>query len=126
LDTPVTSADTLADYFIPRIGNNQSESFYVICLSSANRVINYKEVTKGILDSTTIHAREVFRVAIEHNAKSIIIMHNHPSGNTQPSEQDIELTKTLAQAGKIIGISVLDHLIITRGSYRSLFAMGYF
>lgn len=95
------------------------EKFIVFWLNSANRVIGYEEVSAGSLNSSVVHPREVFRGAIVSSCANIILAHNHPSGNTEPSNEDISITKKLVEAGKIIDINVFDHLIFTDEGYLS-------
>ena len=95
------------------------EYFIVITLSNANEVINMHEVTKGVLNKTIIHPREVFLEAIKDRAAAIIIAHNHPSGNINPSKDDDHITKRIKDSGVIIGIDVLDHIIISSEGYYS-------
>jgi DNA repair protein RadC len=83
-------------------------------------------VTKGTLDSSLLHPREVFREAIRHSASSIILAHNHPSGDPTPSNEDIQTTKRLHQAGQLLGIDLLDHVILGDGRWVSLKAQGVF
>lgn len=92
------------------------EAFTVLCLNARNRLIAGGIISIGISDSTLVHPREVFRKAIEIGAASIVVAHNHPSGDTSPSAEDIRLTKQLVQSGQIIGIKVLDHVVIGRKS----------
>jgi len=77
-------------------------------------------VSIGCLNANIAHPREVFRRAISNNAAQVILVHNHPSGDTQPSDDDIKITKQLVEAGKILGIEVLDHIVISQGSYLSM------
>lgn len=100
------------------------EHFVVLTLSAAHKVINVHDVSKGILNKTVIHPREVFRQAIMDNAAAVILAHNHPSGNTEPSSEDDGITKRLAQAGELLGITVLDHLILTQDQYMSYVDKG--
>jgi DNA repair protein RadC len=92
------------------------EAFTVLCLNTRNRLIAGGIISIGIADSTLVHSREVFRKAIEVGAVAIILAHNHPSGDPSPSTEDVKLTKQLIQAGQVIGIKVLDHVIIGRRS----------
>jgi DNA repair protein RadC len=85
-------------------------------LNSKNFVIERSPVAIGTLDSATVHAREIFRLAIELSARSVLMVHNHPSGDPAPSREDISLTKQMVDAGKIIGITLLDHVVIGRKS----------
>jgi DNA repair protein RadC len=95
------------------------EAFYVICLNASNKVIATSLVTLGILNSSLTHPREVFKPAILASAAAIIVAHNHPSGNPDPSQDDITITKQLKEAGKIIGIPLHDHIIIVDNGYTS-------
>jgi len=88
------------------------EVFCIVTLNSKNKVIKEHMITMGILNSSLVHPREVFRQAITDNAAAIILAHNHPSGDPTPSSEDIKVTKQLVSAGEIIGIKVLDHVII--------------
>ena len=90
----------------------KQEQFWVILLDTKHQVIGLHLATQGLVDRSQIHAREVFRWAVSEMASAVILCHNHPSGDPNPSPQDLDCTKTLVQAGKIIGISVLDHVII--------------
>lgn len=100
------------------------ELFVVFHLKSNNQLSAYEIITKGILNSSLVHPREVFRSAIMRNAASIIIAHNHPSGNSEPSEEDLKITKQIVAAGKILGITVLDHVIFTEEVYYSFAECG--
>jgi DNA repair protein RadC len=88
------------------------EAFTVLCLNTRNRLIAGGMISIGIADSTLVHAREVFRKAIEVGAAAIIMAHNHPSGDSTPSVEDVKLTKQMVQTGQVIGIKVLDHVVI--------------
>ena len=88
------------------------ESLQVLSLNSKNKIVNRHLITLGLANSSLLHAREVFRAAIADNAVAIILVHNHPSGDTTPSAEDISSTRKIIDAGKIIGIDVLDHVII--------------
>lgn len=101
------------------------ESFMIITLDASSSVIDTHEITKGLLNHSLVHPREVYRKAILDNALSIIAVHNHPSGSQDPSSQDIEITKQIKASGDIIGISLLDHIIITKNGITSLRATGY-
>ncbi|MBN1892326.1 MAG: JAB domain-containing protein [Clostridiales bacterium] len=95
----------------------EQEYFLLITLSAKHTVIKLHEVTKGILNRTLIHPREIFRRAIIDNAESVIVAHNHPSGNVEPSPEDREITRRLKEAGAIMGIPLLDHIIVGSDSY---------
>ncbi len=100
------------------------ERFIVFWLNSANKVVGYEVISEGILNSSLTHPREVFRGAIVATAASILIAHNHPSGNIEPSAEDISITKQIVEAGKIIGIPVHDHIIFADDTYTSLAERG--
>lgn len=104
--------------------NQSVENFVVITLDGAHSVINTHLITIGLVNRTIIHPREVFRVAILDNASGIILAHNHPSGITSPSREDIEVTQRMIKAGEVIGIAVLDHIIIGKDAYTSLAEEG--
>lgn len=116
----ITSPEDVANIFIPILRDELKENFYVVCLSTSNTIIKYERISVGTLDASLVHAREVFKIAILNNSKSIILVHNHPSGNAEPSEEDFAITKKLIEAGKIINIPVLDHLIIAGGKFTSI------
>jgi len=97
---------------VPEIKKSDTEAFCVIALSAQNKMIAAEIVTTGLLDASLVHPREVFRSAITKNAAAIILTHNHPSGNAQPSAEDIRITRQLVEAGKIIDIKVLDHVVL--------------
>ena len=99
---------------------NEQEQFWIILLNSANRPIARNMITVGLVNQTQIHAREAFRFAIRENAVGVIFVHNHPSGNLDPSGPDIEVTKQLIKAGKVLDIQVLDHIIIADVKYNSI------
>lgn len=96
-----------------------SEVFGILCLTTKYRVIAFHEVSRGILDSTLVHPREVFKAALLANAAAIVAGHNHPSGDPSPSPDDVALTRRLASAGDIIGVPLLDHTIVGDGRYYS-------
>lgn len=101
------------------IGNKKKESFYILSLTTRNNLIGVDKVSTGTLSASLAHPREVFLPAIKNSASTVIIVHNHPSGDTQPSEDDLEITKRLVESGKILGIDVIDHIIISKDSFYS-------
>ena len=119
IDTP---SDVLP--LLGRIKNSDRETFVCIHLSSRNQVNALEVVSIGHLNTTVVHPREVFKAAILSNSASLILAHNHPSGSPDPSDDDQELTKRMVEAGKLIGIEVLDHLIVSASSYFSMKEMG--
>lgn len=118
------SPEDIADYYIPRLRDLRIEVFKVLLLSSSNQIFRDLTITEGILNSSVVHPREVFRIAITESAASVILMHNHPSGNPEPSKEDIKITDQIVQAGKIVGIKVLDHLIIAGDKFTSFVSLG--
>ncbi|GAB4218627.1 MAG: DNA repair protein RadC [Candidatus Microgenomates bacterium] len=102
-----------------KITNYHKEHFLVVCLDNRNEVIAVEIVSVGTLNKSLIHPRETFEVAIKNHSAQIIICHNHPSGELIPSEDDLIVTKRLVEAGKLLGIEVIDHLIISKTSFFS-------
>lgn len=115
----ITSPEDVALLVIDEMRFLAKEHFRVIFLNTKNYVIQIKDVSIGSLNSSIVHPREVFLEAIKLSSASIILCHNHPSGDTTPSQEDINITKRLIEAGKIIGIEVLDHIIIGDVNYLS-------
>lgn len=107
------------------IMTKQQEYFVCISLNGANEIIEKRIVTVGLLDKTQVHPREVFADVIADRAASVILAHNHPSGELRPSRNDLEVHKQLVDSGKILGIKVLDHLIVTKKGYCSLQEQGF-
>lgn len=115
----ITSPADVAEIFIPLLRDELKEQFIVVCLSSANKIIRFEKISIGNLNSSVVHPREIFKVAIENNSASIILIHNHPSENPEPSNEDISITKKLVESGKIMDIPIFDHIIIAGNSYTS-------
>lgn len=105
--------------------DSDREKLVVCCLNTKNEPTSISTVSIGSLNSSIVHPREVFKTAILSNAASIIIAHNHPSSNPTPSKEDINITDRLKEAGKIIGIELIDHLIICKENFLSLKEKGY-
>jgi len=108
----ITNPSEVAKMFIPILRDEVKERFIVVSMNAANRIIRYNIISTGNLTSSIVHPREVFKVAIENNSANIILIHNHPSGNSAPSNEDIKTTKKLVEAGKLLDIEVFDHIII--------------
>ena len=106
--------------------NPECECFVVLFLNTRKRVKGHQLVTIGTMDTLLIHAREVFRTAIVSSAASVLLLHNHPSGDLTPSEADIKVTRDLIRAGQLLKIEVLDHIVIGRPGFQSLRSLGYF
>ncbi|MFA3782979.1 DNA repair protein RadC [Melioribacteraceae bacterium 4301-Me] len=115
----IKSPQDIAEIFIPKLRDEMKEFFYVVCLNSANSIIKSEKISEGTLNSSLVHPREVFKVAIDNRSANIILIHNHPSGNLEPSNEDIKITKNIVEAGKILNIGVYDHLIIAGNNYLS-------
>jgi len=111
---------------MPMMRHLKQEHLYALLLDVKNKIIAKTLISKGGLASSTVHPREVFKKAIKKSCASLIIAHNHPSGDPTPSDNDIEVTKRLLSAGEVLGIDLLDHLIIGDGKYISLKAKNLF
>ena len=118
----VEAAGRAARRFLAR---RKKEHFILILLDSRHRVLKTAEISVGSLDMSIVHPRETFREAIVARASAIILAHNHPSGDSTPSREDLELTRRLTEAGRLLGIPVLDHLIVGSGEPLSLRAAGF-
>ena len=115
----ITCAEDVFKLFHTRLKDKKQEHFYVLMLGTKNKIIGEQLISKGILDSSIIHPREVFKPAIKNSASKIILVHNHPSGNPGPSREDLAITEKLLESGDQIDIKVLDHVIIGNGSWWS-------
>ncbi len=115
----LNSSKMVFEFLRKKIGREKKEHFTVLCLDTRNNLV-VNEISIGTLNASLVHPREVFNQAILNHASHVIIAHNHPSGDSSPSEEDIVTTKRLVEAGKILGISVVDHIIITKDAYTSL------
>jgi len=114
----LTNPEKVFKFMRSKIKDYKKERLYAIALNTRGWTVN--EISVGALDSSMAHPREAFSEAIKSNASSVIFVHNHPSGNTEPSEEDVKLTKRLMKAGELLGIKVLDHIIITAKDFRSI------
>lgn len=117
---PVQSPEEAFESMQDKLKGKKKEHFYILCLDTRNRVSVKKQVSQGNLDSSIVHPREVFKDAIASLASSVIFVHNHPSGDLEPSSDDINLTKRLVEAGDLLGIPVLDHIIVSDRGYTSM------
>lgn len=120
----VTSPFIAANYVLSEMSVLEQEHFRIMTLNTKKEINFIREISKGTINMTIVHAREVFRAAISDNAHSIILLHNHPTGDPSPSKEDIGLTKNLIEASKIIGIDILDHIIIGDNRYFSFLEEG--
>ncbi|MCA0755276.1 DNA repair protein RadC [Paenibacillus sp. N4] len=114
-----------ADYVMDELRYLKKEHFVCLFLNTKNHIIARETLSVGTLNASLVHPREVFRAAIQRSSASIICAHNHPSGDPTPSPEDISLTKRLVEAGQLVGIEVLDHLVIGDGKYISLKEQGF-
>jgi DNA repair protein RadC len=119
IHSPIDSYEALKKFYSKR-----QEHFLVLTLNGANTVIAVRVVTIGLVNRTVIHPRELYRPAIIDNAVAVILAHNHPSGKTDPSIEDLAITERLVQAGELLGIRVLDHIIFSKSSYYSFLEHG--
>ena len=110
----------VATCYLPLMRDLRKEVFKVLLLNRANRLIKEVTISEGTLDASIVHPRDVFREALLETASGVILIHNHPSGNASPSEEDLRITKQLVEAGRLLGIKVYDHIILAGEGYRSL------
>ena len=108
------------------VKDKAKEHFKLILLNPRNKIIGISTISVGTLNASLVHPREVFKDAIVHSAASVVLAHNHPSGDPEPSEDDLKITKKLVESGKILGIEVIDHIIIGKNDYYSFRAKGHF
>ncbi|RPI13120.1 MAG: JAB domain-containing protein [Ignavibacteriae bacterium] len=120
----IISPEEAVDIIRSRISDYNKEQFLVVSFDTRQKVIGIDNISTGTLTASIVHPRETFERAIKRHAASILAAHNHPSGDPEPSEEDIRITKRLTEAGKIIGIELLDHIIITRSSFYSFKEKG--
>jgi DNA repair protein RadC len=109
----------LAQFLLPQYGTSPVEQFGVVLLDTRCRLIRIKIISVGSIDTSVVHPREVFREAASASAAAIVLFHNHPSGDPTPSQDDVELTTRMVQAGSIMGIEVVDHVILADQRYYS-------
>jgi DNA repair protein RadC len=120
----LTTPEQVAQRMIPRLRETKHESFWVLLLDTRNCLMHEQELTIGTLNASLVHPREVFKVAIDRVAASVIAVHNHPSGIAEPSQEDLNVTRQLVDAGRIIGIPLHDHVIVAGDSYMSFAERG--
>lgn len=123
-DIKVTSPKDIANILMGEMNNLTQEVLKVVLLNTKNIVIGTRDVFKGSLNTSIVHPREIFKQAINKNSASIIICHNHPSGDPTPSQEDINITLRIKECGNIIGIQLLDHIIIGKNKFISLKEKG--
>lgn len=115
----LNSPRAVAGYLKEKLGREKKEYFVILSLDSRNNLIKISDVSVGILNANLVHPREVFKEAILAHAAQVILAHNHPSSDPEPSEDDLEITKKLVESGKILGIEVIDHIIVTKSGFLS-------
>jgi len=121
----VDSPRAVFQFLAPEIGRAVQERFIALYLNNKNRILAWSTISVGTVCESIVHPRDIFRNALLCNASSIVLAHNHPSGDLNPSREDIETTKRLVECGKTMGIEILDHVIISDISFLSLKETGY-
>lgn len=124
MDDPVRDPETLARTLIVRYGHHVQERLGAIYLDSKHRIIREREIYVGTVNSATVSTRDVLRFALDDHAASVIVFHNHPSGDPAPSAEDLLFTRKLEEAGKVLGVDVVDHLILGANRFVSLKQRG--
>jgi DNA repair protein RadC len=117
--TKITGSKDVADYFQSMLGDLNHEEFWILLLDRGNKIMDSFRISEGGISGTVIDVRKILKVAIEKQASSIILCHNHPSGTLQASDADLKITRKITDASKIMDISVLDHIIIGNDKYYS-------
>jgi len=115
----ISNPSDIASYYMEKLKELNKEHFIAVFLDTKNRIIGEKIISIGTLNSSLTHPREIFKEAIQHSANSIILVHNHPSGDCSPSKEDEKITEILFKSGELINIKALDHIIVGNGSYYS-------
>lgn len=116
----INSPEIVAELYMQEFRHLEVEYFDILILNTKNQIIKKVNITKGTLNQSIVHPREVFKEAFKYNANSIILLHNHPSGDVTPSDLDIEVTKRLVEVAEIMGIKILDHIIFGDNKYLSM------
>ena len=116
---PIISTPKDAAAQLTELRQSKKEHFIVLYLNARNQLVHKETISIGILNANLVHPREVFEPALKHSAAQIVVAHNHPSGDPEPSQEDLEITKRLAETGKIMGIDVIDHIIVTKDGLSS-------
>lgn len=119
-----TSATQVFEHLSPEFRDRHTEQFMVLLLDCKNRIITRTQISEGSLNQSIVHPREVFNAAVRRSAASMILLHNHPTGDPAPSPEDLEVTRRLCEAGQLMGIRVLDHIIIGETEYYSFAEHG--
>lgn len=117
----IKNPSDIAKHYMEKLKDLKKEYFIAVFLDSKNKIIKDEVISIGTLNSSLVHPREVFKEAIKNSANSIILVHNHPSGNVEPSDEDHRVNKVLVETGNLVGIKVLDHLVVGSGDWKSIF-----
>lgn len=125
LQPPIVGGEDVYRYLAPKLAHLPYEVFYVLYLDSKGRLLFESEMSRGTLSSSLVHPREVFAPALSRRAAAILVAHNHPSGDPQPSADDRTTTRRLQRAGRLLGIELLDHIVIGSGNFRSFLEEGW-
>ncbi|MBI2151434.1 DNA repair protein RadC [Candidatus Woesearchaeota archaeon] len=115
----ISCAREVAEIYLPKLKEVKEERFYALYLNTKNKIVAEEMVSLGTINSSIVHPREIFHGAVKHLANAVIVLHNHPSGEVQPSAEDLEVTEKLQEAGETLGIPLLDHLIIGKDAWWS-------
>lgn len=121
----LSGPDDVADMFMREMSGLDREHFRAILLNTKNRILGVRTISIGSLNASIVHAREVFRAAVAESAQAIVLVHNHPSGLPDPSSEDVVVTERLAEAGRILGIEILDHIVLGSQGFVSLKELGH-
>jgi DNA repair protein RadC len=116
----VNNSEDVAKYYMEKLRDKKKEYFIAVFLDSKNKIIKDEVISVGTLNSSLVHPREVFKSAIKESANAVILVHNHPSGNCSPSDEDELITERLVEAGNIVQIKVLDHIVVAGDGYTSV------
>ena len=120
----IKNKNELLSYLRTDIGYSKNEEFKVLFLNSANEIIENENLFTGTINKSTVYPRKILERVLYHNARAVVFVHNHPSGNPEPSNKDIELTREMKEFFRLVDVTVLDHIIITRDSYFSFLEEG--
>ena len=122
--TRFTSASQVFEHLNYEFRDHRKEYFMALLLDGKNRIIKRAQISEGSLNQSIVHPREVFNAAVRESAAAMILLHNHPTGDPAPSPEDLEVTRRLCEAGQLMGIKVLDHIIIGEGAFYSFAERG--
>ncbi|RCU42261.1 JAB domain-containing protein [Chryseobacterium lacus] len=115
----ITCSKDVFEFLKPYLGDLQTEEFWAVLVNQNNRILHFSQLTTGGISSSIVDVRILFKTALEHFATAVFVAHNHPSGNLKPSQEDIRITKQIAEGGNFLNIKLLDHLILNQTSYYS-------